>query len=131
AIAYSGAAGVMQDQGRPGRATAAYRKALDLAPQNLVLHSNLLLHLHYDPQPSPQELLDAHREWGVRHAGPLAQVRRHANAPDPERPVRIGFVSPDFRCHPVGFFVAPVLTSRLRQGFEFVCYSDVAVPDAM
>ena len=30
AIAYSGAAGVMQDQGRPERATAAYRKALEV-----------------------------------------------------------------------------------------------------
>jgi predicted O-linked N-acetylglucosamine transferase (SPINDLY family) len=129
AVAYSGAAGVMQDQGRPERATAAYRKALELAPQNPVLHSNLLLHLHYDPQPSMQDMLDAHRDWNARHVA--AEMHEHTNSPDPLRPLRIGLVSPDFRAHPVGFFVAPVLASRLRQGFEFVCYSDVAVPDNM
>jgi protein O-GlcNAc transferase len=132
AIAYSGAAGALEDQGRPERATAAYRKALELAPQNPVLHSNLLLHLHYDPQPSAQELLDAHRDWGVRHADPLAaQTRPHANSRDADRPLRVGLVSPDFRCHPVGFFLAPVLGSRFREGFEFVCYSDVTAPDRM
>jgi predicted O-linked N-acetylglucosamine transferase (SPINDLY family) len=129
AVAYSGAAGVMQDQGRPERATAAYRTALELAPQNPVLHSNLLLHLHYDPQPSTQDILDAHRDWSARHA--RAETYQHTNSRDPARPLRIGLVSPDFRAHPVGFFVAPVLVSRLRRGFEFVCYSDVAVPDDM
>jgi protein O-GlcNAc transferase len=132
AIAYSGAAGAMQDQGRPERATAAYRKALALAPQNAVMHSNLLLNLHYDPSPSPQELLEAHKDWSSRHAPPSGSgIRTHANPRDPFRPLRIGFVSPDFRCHPTGFFLAPVLASRRRNGFQFLCYSDVAVPDAM
>jgi predicted O-linked N-acetylglucosamine transferase (SPINDLY family) len=132
AMAYSGAAGVMQDQGRPERAAAAYRKALELAPQNPVLHSNLLLHLHYDPQPSAQDLVDAHRDWDVRHAASLAKMLpTPANSPDPDRPLRIGLVSPDFRCHPVGFFVAPVLESRRREGFALICYSDVAVADSM
>ncbi len=132
AEAYSGAAGVLQDQGRPERAAAAYRKAVDLAPQNAILHSNLLLHLHYDAGPSPAEILAGHREWDARHAQPLALL---GPAPlqrsDPQAPLRVGFVSADFRCHPVGFFLAPVLACRLRQGFEFVCYSDVVVPDDM
>ena len=61
-------------------------------------------------------------EWRCRSGRP---------SPDPGRPLRIGLVSPDFRCHPVGFFVAPVLRSRRREGCEFVGYSDVAVPDSM
>ena len=132
AVAYSGAAGVLQDQGRPERATAAYRKALELAPENPVLHSNLLLNLHYDPTPSAADLLTAHREWEERHAAPLAgEIQPHPNLRDPQRPLRIGLVSPDFRLHPVGFFLAPVLACRLRKGFEFFCYSDVAAPDVM
>jgi protein O-GlcNAc transferase len=132
AIAYSGAAGVLEDQGRPERATAAFRKALDLAPDNALLGSNLLLHLHYDPGVSPQELLAAHQDWARRHAEPLAAgIRPHSNSRDPGRPLRIGFVSPDFRAHPVGFFIAPVLASRLRQGFQLICYSDVTAADGM
>jgi len=128
AVAYSGAAGVMQDQGRAERATATYRKAIELAPDNPVLHSNLLLHLHYDPQPSAQEILDAHHEWAARH-GQVPRAKLPGRDRDPDRPLRIGFVSPDFRRHPVGFFLLPVLGCRRREGFEFICYSDVAVPD--
>ena len=132
AMAYSGTAGVLQDQGRPERATAAYRKACELAPANAVLHSNLLLNLHYDPTPNPAELLAEHRRWNERHAVALASSdRRGANRRDPGRPLRIGLVSPDFRLHPVGFFLAPVLACRLRPGFQFYCYSDVAAPDSM
>ena len=57
--------------------------------------------------------------------------RRHTKSHDRRKPLRIGFVSADFRRHPVGFFVAPVMASRPREGFEFVCYSDVAAPDAL
>jgi predicted O-linked N-acetylglucosamine transferase (SPINDLY family) len=131
-MAFSGAAGVLQDQGRPERATAAYRQACALAPANPSLHSNLLLHLHYDPVPAPADLLAAHREWGERHAAGLAAAARpHANIPNPQRRLRIGLVSPDFRMHPVGFFVAPLLACGLREGFEFVCYADVAAPDRL
>jgi predicted O-linked N-acetylglucosamine transferase (SPINDLY family) len=131
AIAYSGAAGIMQDQGRAERATAAYRKAVELAPQNPILHSNLLLHMHYDPQPSSAEILEAHRDWAARHACQPALKRRARGNRDRHKPLRIGFVSPDFRCHPVGFFLAPVLGRGRHEDAEFVCYSDVAVPDSM
>jgi predicted O-linked N-acetylglucosamine transferase (SPINDLY family) len=132
AIAYSGAAGIFQDQGRPERATAAYRKAVELAPDNPVLHSNLLLHLHYDPTPAPADLLAAHQEWDERHARRLSAGRRSGHRKrDPEKPLRIGFVSADLRIHPVGFFLSSVLASQRREGFQFICYSDVTAPDAM
>jgi predicted O-linked N-acetylglucosamine transferase (SPINDLY family) len=50
---------------------------------------------------------------------------------DPQRRLRLGFVSPDFWRHPVGYFLIRVLENLDRERFEIVCYSDRAVPDAM
>ena len=48
---------------------------------------------------------------------------RHDNAPDPERPLKVGYVSGDFAVHPVGFFVSSVITRHDKSQFESYCYS--------
>jgi predicted O-linked N-acetylglucosamine transferase (SPINDLY family) len=40
--------------------------------------------------------------------------------------LRIGYVSPDFRRHPVGRFILPLVSNHSRQQFEVFCYSDIA-----
>jgi predicted O-linked N-acetylglucosamine transferase (SPINDLY family) len=62
----------------------------------------------------------------------LASLQRpHTNDCSPDRRLRIGYVSPDFRSHPVGTFLLPLLESHDHQGFEIFCYSSVRVPDAI
>ncbi|HWE95536.1 MAG TPA: hypothetical protein VG269_16340 [Tepidisphaeraceae bacterium] len=50
--------------------------------------------------------------------------------PSLERRLRIGYLSPDFRNHPVPRYITPVLVCHDRSGFEVFCYSDVREPDA-
>lgn len=47
------------------------------------------------------------------------------------RRLRIGYVSPDFRQHPVAYFLEAVLAHHNATQFEIFCYSDVASPDAV
>ncbi len=50
------------------------------------------------------ELAAEHAAWDTTHAAPLrASWGPHANVPDPERKLRLGFVSPYFRNHPVAY----------------------------
>ena len=60
-------------------------------------------------------LARSHAEWDERHAA--CHRRREAVDldRDPERPLRLGFVSPDLRRHPVGFFLARVLENLDRR----------------
>jgi predicted O-linked N-acetylglucosamine transferase (SPINDLY family) len=51
---------------------------------------------------------------------PLARQRR----------IRVGYVSADFRWHPVARFLIPLLEHRDRDVFEVVCYSNVKEADA-
>ena len=55
----------------------------------------------------------------------------HANNPDPHRRLKIGYVSPDLREHPVGRFLLPLLQNHDHTRFEIICYADVRRPDAV
>src|SRR5262249_37355237 len=57
--------------------------------------------------------------------------RPHANAPDPDRRLRLGFLSPDLGCHPVGYFLIRPLEHLDPQQAEVVCYSDRRTPDEL
>ena len=48
---------------------------------------------------------------------------------DPERPLRLGFLSPDLRRHPVGYFLVRVLENLDRRAFEVICYHNRADGD--
>jgi predicted O-linked N-acetylglucosamine transferase (SPINDLY family) len=44
--------------------------------------------------------------------------------------LRIGYVSPDFRDHPVTLFIEPILQQHHRENFETFCYANVKALDA-
>ena len=121
---------LLKDRGELDAAIVCYRRAVELRPDLSQLHSNLLLTLHYHPDYSPADLLREHLRWAERHVVPLKPARRaHGNSADPERRLRVGYVSPDFREHPVARFMLPLLREHDRQQVEVFAYSDVALPD--
>ncbi len=61
-----------------------------------------------------------------RHAAPV-----FANNPSPERRLKIGYISPDFRDHVVGRTVWPLVSRHDRRHFDITLYANVAKPDAM
>ena len=102
-------------------AMESYRAALAIAPEFLLAHGNLLFLLNAH-SPDPKVIHDEHRAWGSRHADPLGTTPRYSNTPEPGRRLRVGYVSPDFRTHPVAVFVEPILAHHDREAFEVVCY---------
>ena len=122
----------LSDQGEVPEALECFRHSLELRPDNPHAHSNLLLNLHYTGGHSPAEIAQAHRRYGAIVGLRGAALRRsHDNRPDPERPLRVGYVSADFRRHSVAFFVEPILERHNRAGFTVYCYADVGRPDRM
>jgi len=129
--AMAGIAGVETSMGNPAEAVSWYRRALQIVPGNAAFHSNLLFTLSTSSLTTPDRLLEEHRHWAHTHA---SQAPRFAHTPKPEdsgRKLRIGFVSADFRDHPVRFFIAPILRCLNRDQFEVVCYSNVGHADSV
>ena len=103
-------------------AVAAFRTARELDPTHLTAHSNLLLALNYLPEVSPAELYDAHKGFAETFERPLrAAWRRHRNDRDPERRLKLGYVSADFYEHAAALFSEPVLARHDKTRFELFC----------
>ncbi len=131
ADSYNNLSRIFKDQGRPEEALAWLRRALERKPDYVEAASNLLFTLHYHPDYDAQAILAEHRRWARQFAEPLAgSIRPHPNDRTPDRRLRIGFVSPDFRDHPVGQSLVPLFAHRDRRQTEFFGYSDVRVADA-
>jgi protein O-GlcNAc transferase len=119
-------------QGRIADAISRYRQALDLNPNFVAAHTNLIYSLLFSADTAPQALYEEQRRWNERHALPLANfIAPHPNGRSPERRLRVGYVSPDFRVHPVGRFMLPLLAAHDHAHFEIFCYSSALVPDAI
>jgi predicted O-linked N-acetylglucosamine transferase (SPINDLY family) len=84
---------------------------------------NLLFHAHFHPAYDAAALYAEHRRWAQSRLDPPPPSGVFANVKrDPERRLRIGYVSPDFRMHPLSRLLEPVLASHDRAQFEVVCY---------
>ncbi|HEY6241910.1 MAG TPA: tetratricopeptide repeat protein [Burkholderiales bacterium] len=127
-----GLGAALHDLGHVDEAIATYRRLLKLRPEDAQRHSALLFFLLYSPGITSESLFAEHREWARKHAGNLAsRSLPHRNSPEPERRLRVGYVSGDLRSHPVGYFFEPVLAHHERAGFEIFCYYNLAFVDAL
>ncbi len=119
-------------QGKVDEAIACYRRAVELKPDFAAAHSNLVCNQLFCPGCDAQALYEEHRRWNRQHAEPLGKfIQPHLNDRLPDRRLRIGYLSADFRCHSVGRFLLPLLESHDHDSFEIYCYASVRIPDAM
>lgn len=108
----------------------AARQAMALRPDNQSVFSNLIYSLNRLPDYPVDTLFEEHLEWARRHAEPLTMLAApHNNAPQADRRLRLGYVSPYFRNHSVNFFSEPLIAAHNHDDFEIFCYSDVRRPD--
>jgi protein O-GlcNAc transferase len=121
--AYVNLGAALKDAGQIDEAIAVCRTATTLAPDFYAAGSNLLYFSYFHPDFSPQMILTEHQKWAQRFADPLMPSKpRHTNDPSPERRLKIGYVSADFRLHPVGRFLLPLLAHHDHRQFEIHCY---------
>ncbi len=123
-------AATMLDRADPEGAVNHYRTAVALHADDPRVSSASLLAEQYLPEIAAGTQFAHHRHWQFRFAH--APVSRPAiSSPDPDRPLRIGYVSPDFRRHSVPFFIEPVLAAHNRAQVHVTGYASVPASDAV
>ncbi len=110
----------------------AFYRAVQYQPEFNIAHQNLLFYINFHPEYEPPAIFAEHRRWARTHADRLGEnVQPHANDRDSERVIRIGYVSPDFREHPLARLIEPVLAKHDRSKFHVTLYSDVGRADTV
>ncbi|MDP0499602.1 MAG: tetratricopeptide repeat protein [Verrucomicrobiota bacterium JB022] len=112
--AWTNLGSILKDQGRFEEAIEAYFKTLQLQPDDAVAHSNLLVCLQYVEGMSEDDLAAQHDAWVGRHA-PLQRVQLPARRVEK---LRVAYLSPDFRQHPVSAFMEGVFAHHDREQVE-------------
>lgn len=123
---------VFMAMGQLDQSAQAFRQALTLDAQSAASFSGLLFCLLHDERVTPQDCWAAHRAFAQRFEQPLrAGWHAHTNARDPDRPLKLGFVSGDLRHHPVAHFIAPVWAALDPAKVELWVYSNHNQIDAV
>lgn len=106
-----------------------YRSILWMEPGNARLQSARNMILNYLPGQDRQAVFESHKEF----AKLFEEIEEPVffNPPDPEKKLRVGFVSPDLRRHSVAFFLKPILANLDPERVETVLYHSHHIEDAM
>ena len=111
-------------------AIACYRQAIASKPDFTDAHSNLLFALNYHPDLTAEEIYAQYRLWNDQYVLPRKYPDlEFANVPKPDKPLRIGYLSPDFCYHACHFFIEPLITAHDLTRFELFAYANVSQPD--
>lgn len=120
--------------GRVDDAIREYRAALVASAGDARTLAALCLALQGSDTAKPEEIAAVHRRFGDVVAARAADIGPSlrlspAVADNPDRPLRIGYVSPDFRDHSVASFIEPLLRAHDRSAFTPVCFFTGSVSD--
>ncbi|MDP6174216.1 MAG: tetratricopeptide repeat protein, partial [Rhodospirillales bacterium] len=122
----------LQHLGQLDEAMASYRAALEIDPASFEAGSNLLYVMLNVPGLTPEQLFDEHRRILADQLQGIAPIAEpFTNDQTAGRKLRIGYLTSDFRIHPVGSMILSLFEFHDRAKFEIFCYAQVTNPDAM
>lgn len=111
-------------RGEIDEALERFRLAQSIKPYDQIARSCILMTSQYHPVPTLKELYEESILWPLFSTANIPRTTGHHNRRDPDRSIRIGYVSADLRMHPVGFYLLPVLYHHTAEQYEVFCYSN-------
>ena len=97
-----------------------HNSILWMEPQNARVMSARNMLLNYLPSQDRNSVFESHKEFGTFFPSDEFQV--FFNSPEPEKKLRVGFLSPDFRHHSLAFFLKPILKNLDPERVEAILY---------
>ena len=102
---------------------AAYRLSVQANPAGITAWPGVIFAMDLHPHSLPEVRLADRRAFNARHCAALtAQAPPHENDPDPDRRLRVGYISADFTLHSAANVFEPVLRDHDHEAVEVTCY---------
>ena len=126
---------VLTYMGQLDEALACYEQALADKPDHRLAANNYLHTLLYRPDVSNDDLFDACRRMAasrkpIPETVPQTPLEAHMETPlEAGARLRIGYLSSDFRNHPLGHNVQPLIANHDHERHEIFCYAELSTPD--
>ncbi|WP_051341086.1 tetratricopeptide repeat protein [Azospirillum halopraeferens] len=136
ALARSNLGVALMALGRNAEAAAQFRAALERAPGDATVRSNLLFCLCFDETADLDAVYAEHRRFERFVPPPPPPSAAPPSVPaaggDPDRRLRVGYLSPDFQRYPgPGYhFLLPLIEGHDRRAVEVTCYHNDVRHDA-
>jgi predicted O-linked N-acetylglucosamine transferase (SPINDLY family) len=98
---------------------------------NAFFHSFKTLSLLYDPKIDAQTLFSEYALWGKKLEDEQKPVTHFKDQRPLHQKLRIGYVSSNYRLHPVAYFIRAILKNHDQANFTVYLYADVKNPDVV
>jgi len=110
--------------------TELYYHMAELHPDDPIAFANIVYMLQHNLDTGGEAILTECKKWYNRHRPESASTfSPHTNTPDPDRRLKIGYVSPDFRRHAVTYFLEPLFATHNHINFEVYAYAELSQED--
>jgi len=120
---YQNLASIMLAYGRADEAIKYIKKRVD---------SQLLFMMNLVSSFTQKDIFEESVRWGKKFSCHyFRKIHEHLNSRHPERRLRIGYVSGDFKLHPVTFHLKPVLVAHNKHNFEIFLYNSFPLADKL
>lgn len=119
------------DLGHADRAISIVEAALEHNTEHPMLLDALCMFACYSDTQTPEQVARIHRRFGQSVQARVRPRADHPNHPDPDRPIRVGFVSPDLRTHSIAYFLQPIIEHLDPDRFETYLYHTARATDPM
>ncbi|WP_158598587.1 bifunctional class I SAM-dependent methyltransferase/glycosyltransferase [Achromobacter sp. K91] len=120
----------LADMGDFAGAEEQYLRVLAVQPDSPTVQNAYFFGMNYFPDRTPEEIFEVYRSYDERLCAPHRGFwKPHGNMRNPDRKLRIGYVSPDFRNHPVRLFLAPLMAQHDKSAFEVYAYAQLDQED--
>jgi protein O-GlcNAc transferase len=108
--------------GKLAAAQSAYERAIALQPNDALTQASYVFTTNYLPDMDDAKRYALHREWAERFAR-VKPGRPGQRDADPDRRLRVGYVSRNLNKHPISYFLLPLLIHHDAAQFEIYAYA--------
>ncbi len=123
---------IVANQGDVDQAIKLFQTALENNPDRWEIYSIYLYFILFHPDYSPEQIAEEHRKWNEKVQSSIkSQAIPALENRDPNRRLKIGYVSADYSTHVIGRNMIPVFREHNRSQFEIYAYSSTLRKDEL